>query len=67
MVVENCCALQCHGVAFPPLRVADATVMRPGWLWNDAFLAERHRGNSNFSLKCTKRTLLQSTRKQQIF
>lgn len=50
---------QCHGVALPALRVADATVMRPGWLWNDAFLAERHRGNSNFSLKWY--------RKQQIF
>lgn len=30
------------GVAFPRLRVADAAVMRPGWLWNDAFLAEGH-------------------------
>lgn len=33
------------------LHVADATVMRPGWLWNDAFLAEGHWGNWSFFLE----------------
>lgn len=34
-----------------PLHVADATVVRPGWLWSDALLTEGHRGNMNFVLQ----------------
>lgn len=33
------------------LHVADATVVSPGWFWNDAFLTNRYGGNICFVLK----------------
>ena len=33
------------------LHVADAAVMRPGWLWNDAFLTDGHRRDVSFVLR----------------